>query len=127
MKKILCLFLTVLVLTSCVTSTEAKEYESFSWYVKREKNHCQPGIETEMQSALANDGYYIDKNHGKDSTDKVVYLTFDAGYENGNVKKILDTLKEENVKGAFFILSHLIHAEPDLVTRMEKEGHLVCN
>lgn len=73
-------------------------------------------------------GYYIDKKHAsQDGGDKVVYLTFDAGYENGNVGKILDTLKEQNVTGAFFILGHLCEAYPDLVRRMADEGHLVCN
>ena len=56
-----------------------------------------------------------------------MYLTFDAGYENGNIERILDVLKEKNVKGAFFVLSHLIEANTDLVKRMADEGHLVCN
>ena len=59
--------------------------------------------------------------------DKVVYLTFDAGYENGNVEKILDTMKEEQVTGAFFILSNLIDRNPQLVLRMANEGHIVAN
>jgi peptidoglycan-N-acetylmuramic acid deacetylase len=54
-------------------------------------------------------------------------LTFDAGYENGNVEKTLDVLKENNVSGAFFILSHIIDTNPELIKRMKNEGHLVCN
>ena len=57
----------------------------------------------------------------------MVYLTFDAGYENGNVEKILDVLKTENVKGAFFILGNLITRNTELVKRMADEGHTVCN
>ena len=57
----------------------------------------------------------------------MVYLTFDAGYENGNVSKILDVLKEENVPGTFFILQNLIRKNPELVKRMVEEGHLVGN
>ncbi|MBQ2718600.1 MAG: polysaccharide deacetylase family protein, partial [Clostridia bacterium] len=53
--------------------------------------------------------------------------TFDAGYENGNVEKILDVLKEEGVPGAFFILDNLILRNEALVRRMGDEGHLVCN
>ena len=52
-------------------------------------------------------GYYIDKNHGDDNDEKVIYLTFDAGYENGNVEKILDVMKSENVTGAFLYSSTL--------------------
>ena len=62
-----------------------------------------------------------------DSTEKVLYLTFDAGYENGNVSRVLDVLKSEQVPGAFFILAHLLEANTDLVQRMVDEGHLVCN
>ena len=59
--------------------------------------------------------------------DKRIYLTFDAGYENGNVAKILDVLKEEKAPAAFFVLSHFIKSAPELVARMESEGHLICN
>ena len=57
----------------------------------------------------------------------MVYLTFDAGYENGNVEKILNTLRDTGTPGAFFILSHFAKANPELVRRMAAEGHLVCN
>lgn len=59
--------------------------------------------------------------------DKVVYLTFDAGYENGNVATILDALKAHNAPGAFFILPGLIKYNPEIVKRMADEGHTVCN
>ena len=72
-------------------------------------------------------GYYLDHQHGDDSEEKVVYLTFDAGYENGNIESILNTMKEENVQGAFFILGNLISKNPELICRMTEEGHLVCN
>ena len=57
----------------------------------------------------------------------MIYLTFDAGYENGNIEKILDTMKKHNVNGAFFILENLITRNTDLVKRMSAEGHTVCN
>lgn len=59
--------------------------------------------------------------------DKVIYLTFDAGYENGNVAVILDALKKHNATGAFFILPGLIKYNPEIVMRMADEGHTVCN
>lgn len=61
------------------------------------------------------------------SDEKVIYLTFDAGYENGNVASILDTLNKHNAIGAFFILPGLIKHSPDIVQRMTDEGHTVCN
>ena len=54
-------------------------------------------------------------------------MTFDAGYENGNVERILDVLHEESVPGAFFLLDNIIIKNTDLVKRMASEGHLVCN
>lgn len=101
--------------------------EAMSWYCKREKEHKQPRADANMRFIEKYGGYYVDKSHGDECDDKVVYLTFDAGYENGNVAKILDTLKEEGVTGAFFVLEHLIADNKELIVRMAGEGHDVCN
>ncbi len=97
------------------------------WYCKRTKDHSQPQFGSDLAWVREYDGIYIDQDKDDNEKDKVVYLTFDAGYENGNVEKILDVLKDENVQGAFFILGNLIDRNPDLVKRMSEEGHLVCN
>ncbi len=60
-------------------------------------------------------------------TEKVLYLTFDAGYENGCTAKILDVLKERQVPAAFFLAGHYLEKNADLVRRMVKEGHIVGN
>jgi peptidoglycan-N-acetylmuramic acid deacetylase len=62
-----------------------------------------------------------------DENDKVLYLTFDAGYENGLTAGILDTLKEHEVPAAFFLVGTYIRDETDLVKRMVAEGHIVAN
>ena len=62
-----------------------------------------------------------------DTTDKVLYLTFDAGYENGCTAKILDVLKDHQVPAAFFLVGNYIEKNPDLVKRMVSEGHTVGN
>ena len=62
-----------------------------------------------------------------DTGDHVLYLTFDAGYENGCTEKILDTLKKQNVKAAFFLVGNYIEKNADLVRRMVEEGHTVAN
>lgn len=110
----------------CTLNTAAAE-QSYSWYCKRTSDHTQPQLDTSMQFVTKYGGYYIDTKHGDDCDDKVVYLTFDAGYENGNVARVLDVLKSEQVPGAFFVLEHLISANTDLILRMVEEGHLVCN
>lgn len=59
--------------------------------------------------------------------EKVIYLTFDAGYENGYTPAILDTLKKQDVKAAFFVVGNYIETSPDLIKRMVDEGHIVGN
>ena len=97
------------------------------WYCVRAKDHRQPLCDADMRYVEDFGGYYIDHNHGDEDADKVVYLTFDAGYENGNVGKILDIMKDEDVTGAFFVLGNLIEKNGDLIKRMVDEGHTVAN
>ena len=97
------------------------------WYVKRNAEHKQPICDTNFSYIEKHGGIFVDKNHGDENGEKVIYLTFDAGYENGNVAKIMDVMKDEGVVGSFFILGNLIDRAPELVLRMEREGHLVCN
>lgn len=59
--------------------------------------------------------------------EKVLYLTFDAGYENGNTPAILDALKKHRVPAAFFVVGNYLETSPDLVKRMLSEGHIVAN
>ena len=58
---------------------------------------------------------------------KTIYLTFDAGYENGNMPAILDSLKKHNAPAAFFVVGHFVKENPGLIRRMCDEGHLVGN
>lgn len=62
-----------------------------------------------------------------DTGEKVIYLTFDAGYENGYTGAILDTLKKRQVPACFFVVGHYLESAPELVKRMVEEGHLVGN
>ncbi len=62
-----------------------------------------------------------------DDGEKILYLTFDCGYENGNTENILDALKKHDVKATFFVVGHFLESAPDLVKRMQEEGHMVGN
>ena len=117
----------ILLLISLTASVFAESIVSQSWYCVRNKEHKQPVADANMRYIEKYNGYYVDTAHGDDSEEKVLYLTFDAGYENGNVEKILNVLKQKDVTGAFFILGNLITKNTDLVRRMAEEGHLVCN
>ncbi|MEG0804306.1 MAG: polysaccharide deacetylase family protein [Pygmaiobacter sp.] len=68
------------------------------------------------------DAYYC-----ADETQKRLYLTFDAGYENGNTAPILDALSKHHAQGAFFVVGPYIKENPELVRRMIAEGHLIGN
>ena len=122
LKKILKLaFLFFIVLSLCFPISARAD----SWSIKREKDNKQPILEPDFSYITEFNGYYLDTH--ADESDKVIYLTFDAGYENGNISRILDTLKKHDAKAAFFVLSHLVTANTDLVKRMAEDGHFVCN
>ena len=71
--------------------------------------------------------HYAAVTYDKFTGGKVLYLTFDCGYENGNTAKILDVLREKNVKAAFFCTVDEMKGAPDIVARMINEGHIVGN
>ena len=68
-----------------------------------------------------------DALYRRETQEKVLYLTFDAGYENGNTAPILDALKKHGVKATFFLVGNFLETEPDLVRRMAAEGHTIGN
>lgn len=59
--------------------------------------------------------------------EKVLYLTFDCGYENGNTEPILDALKAHNAPATFFVVGHMLESAPDIIKRMVADGHTVGN
>lgn len=66
--------------------------------------------------------YYVNPTE-----DKILYLTFDAGYENGHTEAILDALKKHNAPATFFVVGTYVENNPELVKRMVSEGHIVGN
>ncbi len=130
MKKTTAVIVSVACLSGMLMPVQAASSvtKPYNWYCRRVYDGSQPACDAEMQFITRYDGYYIDSKHSDPAEqEKVIYLTFDAGYENGNVAKILDAMKAENVTGAFFILENVAKRNPELVKRMADEGHLVCN
>lgn len=124
--KIINLFVIFALLFSvCFNTFLRAEENCISWYIKK-KGHNTPEFPEECDVIDAFDGYYIDKVAAA-SGEKVIYLTFDAGYENGNVEKIIDILNDNGIKGAFFILNQIILKSPETVKKMFVSGHTVCN
>ncbi|MFS1511189.1 delta-lactam-biosynthetic de-N-acetylase [Chengkuizengella sp. SCS-71B] len=92
--------------------------------LKKSRNGDPASIEQEGFSDLL-------KKHGAiflgDTSQKVLYLTFDNGYENGHTIKILDVLNEKRVPAVFFVTGQYVKEQPDLLKRMVNEGHLIGN
>lgn len=104
-------------------STEAALPASASNWGLSFQTQGQPPIGNASASDLAkNDAYYLG-----DTAKKILYLTFDCGYENGYTCQILDALQKHHAPAAFFVVGHMIESAPDLIRRMADEGHIVGN
>ncbi|BDF33005.1 delta-lactam-biosynthetic de-N-acetylase [Lachnospiraceae bacterium] len=78
-------------------------------------------------NATADELKQFDAFYKSGTEDKVIYLTFDCGYENGNTAPILDALKKHKVPAAFFVVGNFLSENPNLIKRMNDEGHIVGN
>ncbi len=138
MKKIFCMILSVFLFAGCSNNfqkevsgnlsnaAETSAYAALSnqmygWGLKKNVN-APPDIPDSTKKLMQQyNAYYID------TVPRSLYLTFDEGYENGYTAKILDVLKENDVKAAFFITGPYLEKEEELVRRMVEEGHIVGN
>ena len=135
-RKIKLIFIIILIVIICIlsgkmlnerttieTSAEGVSTKKIEWGIKRNENHEQPDVGSENKKILEeNNGICLGNKY-----EKILYLTFDEGYEAGYTKKILEILKENNVKAAFFITAHYLNTQEELVKQMIDEGHIVGN
>ena len=122
--RILLYILTVTLITSGLGIYAFQDHaiQTGSWGLSF-RQEGQPPVGAASQTQLSRyDAVYIG-----DSIEKNLYLTFDAGYENGYTAQILDTLQKHEVKAAFFLVGNYIERNADLVRRMVDEGHIVGN
>ena len=113
----------ILLLPIDIIVKAASDTTELNWYYVARVKGETPEAPKESSSFLNEcGGYYVG-----DTSQKVLYLTFDEGYEKGYTGKILDTLKEVKVPAAFFVVQPYIDTQPELIKRMVDEGHLVCN
>ena len=105
------------------SNTQSSDDTELNWYFVNRGKDTLPECPKEATGLLSKyDAYYLG-----DTNEKVIYLTFDEGYEKGYTGAILDTLKELKIPAAFFVVKPYIDSEPELIKRMVDEGHLVCN
>lgn len=104
-------------------STTVLSSKKIEWGIGRNNNHEQPDLgETNKRLIEEFDGIAMGSPN-----EKLIYLTFDVGYEGGYTTKILDILKENNVKAAFFITGQFLKTNPEMIQKMIDEGHIIGN
>ena len=106
----------------CARGIAAQVIPTGSWGLSFQQEGTAPTGNASKQALAEYDAVYLG-----DETKKCIYLTFDAGYENGGTAQILDTLKKHQAPAAFFLVGNYLEQNPDLVRRMRSEGHIVGN
>ena len=95
---------------------------STSWGLSFQEEGKRPVGNASVEELAQYDAYFAE-----DTEEKVLYLTFDCGYENGNMPVILDALKKHHVPATFLVVGNFIKDNPALIKRMVQEGHIVGN
>ncbi|HIV35380.1 MAG TPA: polysaccharide deacetylase family protein [Candidatus Blautia intestinigallinarum] len=103
-------------------SLPASANANASWGLSFQEEGSAPTGNASSQELKNYHAAYLD-----DTQEKVIYLTFDCGYENGNMPAILDALKKHQAVGTFFVVGNFLETSPDLVRRMTQEGHIIGN
>lgn len=108
--------------TAKISKASAPVSGSVNWGLSFQKEGERPVGNATLEELKKYDAYYCGAGE-----EKQIFLTFDAGFENGYTAEILDVLKKEKVPASFFLVGTYIKENPELIKRMEKEGHLVGN
>jgi len=106
----------------CVAMLATPVFAGESWGVHFPKDGGRPEANATAEHLAQFDAFY----RGPEN-EKVLYLTFDAGYETGLTAGMLDVLQKHEVPAAFFLVGTYIRDEEALIRRMVAEGHIVAN
>lgn len=107
---------------SITTASKKTLSESTGWGLSFQEEGKRPTGNASIAELKKYNTYYA-----QETENKVLFLTFDAGYENGNTPAILDALKKHNALATFFVVGNYIADNPDLVKRIVSEGHIIGN
>lgn len=121
--KLFTILFLILFVSAANAAAENYSNQPIHWGLKRATDGQPAEAGKQLDDLTAKYGAF----YKGDPARKVLYLTFDNGYENGYTTKILDVLKKEKVPATFFVTGHYLESEPELVKRMVKEGHIVGN
>lgn len=103
-------------------TSKIKVMSEENWGLKFRQEGAQPEGNVSSDELKKYDAYFVGG-----STEKIIYLTFDCGFESGDMDEILTALKKHNVPATFFVVGHYLESAPDLVKQMVAEGHTVGN
>ena len=117
--KIVVVFLSVFIIMFLIVAPKTFAY---GWGVSKNRYHETPDVGFYKKELQGTDSYYVG-----DTNKKEIYLTFDAGYDNGVLEKILDILKEKNVKSTFFVTGDFLTRQEKIAKRIYLEGHIIGN
>lgn len=109
-------------ITDITTSSQTLSPESTSWGLSFQEEGQRPTGNASIDDLKKYDSYYA-----QNTDEKILYLTFDVGYENGNTSNILNALKKHNAPATFFVVGNFISDNPDLIKRIVSEGHIIGN
>lgn len=115
MKKVLIFFLSLLIFVGI-------NVNAYGFGYRKNALHKSPDVGIYKEIIDGTDSYYV----GNES-EKTIYLTFDAGYDNGNLIKILDILDEKDVKSTFFVTGDFLERNSDLAKEVVIRGHIIGN
>jgi peptidoglycan/xylan/chitin deacetylase (PgdA/CDA1 family) len=59
--------------------------------------------------------------------EKKIAITFDDGPHPVYTEKLLDGLKDRDIKATFFVLGEKAKEHPEIIERMQEEGHIIGN
>lgn len=113
----------IIVMAGVLFNPFSADAEAFNWGFKKSTGGEPPSAGASLDALLDKHGAIY---KGKPD-EKVAYLTFDNGYENGYTESILDTLQAEDVPATFFLTGHYLTSATPLVKRMVKNGHIIGN
>lgn len=103
-------------------STSAVVSQTENWGLGFGAEGMQPTGNASPDELKNYDSYFMGSKE-----EKVIYLTFDCGFENGNTEAILDALKKHQAQATFFVVGHFLETAPELTKRMVQDGHSVGN
>ena len=96
--------------------------QSTGWGLSFQEEGKRPAGNASIDDLKQYNAYYAG-----DTDQKIIYLTFDAGYENGNTPAILDALKKHQAPAVFFVVGNFIKDNPDLIRRILADDHIIGN